>query len=116
MNYNKIIIGILFGILGQIGTFLQLQGSYKYGWYEKYQWIVILASLPLGWLYIQSVNSFIAGFGGQIWPSRLLGFGIGVIIFTLMSHFLFKEPLSLKNGLCLGLGFVIVFIQLFVKN
>jgi multidrug transporter EmrE-like cation transporter len=46
----------------------------------------------------------------------LLGFGIGVIIFTLMSHFLFKEPLSLKNGLCLGLGFVIVGIQLFVKN
>ena len=116
MNINKIIIGILFGILGQIGTFLQLQGAYKYGWYEKYQWVVILASLPLGWLYIQSVNSFIAGFGGQIWPSRLLGFGIGVIIFTLMSHFLFKEPLSLKNGFCLGLGFVIVFIQLFVKN
>ena len=116
MNINKIIIGILFGILGQIGTFLQLQGAYKYGWYEKYQWVVILASLPLGWLYIQSVNSFIEGFGGQIWPSRLLGFGIGVIIFTLMSHFLFKEPLSLKNGLCLGLGFVIVFIQLFVKN
>ena len=116
MNYNKIIIGILFGILGQIGTFLQLQGSYKYGWYEKYQWIVILASLPLGWLYIQSVNSFIAGFGGQIWPSRLLGFGIGVIIFTLMSHFLFKEPLGVKNAVCLGLGFVIVGIQLFVKN
>lgn len=116
MNYNKIIIGILFGILGQIGTFLQLQGSYKYGWYEKYQSLVILASLPLGWVYIQSVNSFIAGFGGQIWPSRLLGFGIGVIIFTLMSHYLFKEPLSLKNGLCLALGFIIVGIQLFVKN
>ena len=116
MNINKIIIGILFGILGQIGTFLQLQGAYKYGWYEKYQWVVILASLPLGWLYIQSVNSFIAGFGGQIWPSRLLGFGIGVIIFTLMSHFLFKEPLGIKNAVCLGLGFTIVAIQLFVKN
>jgi hypothetical protein len=116
MNYNKIIIGILFGILGQIGTFLQLQGSYKYGWYEKYQWLVILASLPLGWFYIQSVNAFIAGFGGQIWPSRLLGFGIGVIIFTLMSHYLFKETLTIKNAVCLGLGFVIVGIQLFVKN
>ena len=116
MNYNKIIMGILFGILGQIGTFLQLQGSYKYGWYEKYQWIVILASLPLGWVYIQSVNSFIVGFDGQIWPSRLIGFGIGVIIFTLMSHYLFKEPLSVKNGICLLLGFTIVGIQLFVKN
>ena len=115
MNYNKIIIGIIFGILGQIGTFLQLQGSYKYGWYENYKWIIILASVPLGWLYIQSVNSFIAGFGGQIWPSRLLGFGIGVIIFTLMSHYLFKEPLNIKNGICLVLGFTIVAIQLLIK-
>ena len=116
MNYYKIFLGILFGALGQIGTFLQLQASYKYGWYEKYQWIVILASVPLGWIYIKSVNSFIVGFGGQIWLSRLVGFGIGVIVFTLMSHYLFKEPLNLKNGLCLLLGFVIVAIQLFVKN
>ncbi len=49
MNYNKILLGILFGVIGQVGTFLQLQGSYKYGWYEKYQWLVILASVPLGW-------------------------------------------------------------------
>jgi hypothetical protein len=115
MNYTKILLGILFGCIGQIGTFLQLQGSYKYGWYEKYQWTVILASVPLGWLYIQSVNYFIAGFGGQIWPSRLVGFGVGVIIFTLMSHFLFKEALDLKNGICLALGFTIVLVQLFVK-
>ena len=59
MEYQKILLGILFGLLGQVGTFMQLQGSYKYGWYEKYQWAVILASVPLGWLYIKSVNYFI---------------------------------------------------------
>ena len=115
MNYYKIFLGILFGALGQIGTFTQLQVSYKFGWYEKYPWTIILASVPLGWLYIQSVNSFIQGFGGQIWPSRLVGFGIGVIVFTIMSHMIFKEPLNFKNGLCLGLGFTIVLIQLFFK-
>ena len=115
MVYQKILLGILFGLIGQIGTFMQLQGSYKYGWYEKYQWAVILASVPLGWVYIKSVNYFIAGFGGQIWPSRLVGFGVGVIVLTMMSHFLFKEPLDLKNGMCLLLGFTIVLIQLFVK-
>ena len=115
MDYSKILIGIFFGIIGQVGTFLQLQGGYKYGWYNDYKWIIILASVPLGWVYIQSVNYFIAGFGGQIWPSRLLGFGVGVIVFTLMSHYLFKEPLDLKNGLCLILGFTIVIIQLLVK-
>lgn len=115
MIYSKIFLGILFGLMGQVGTFMQLQGSYKYGWYQKYQWVVILASVPLGWLYIKSVNYFIEGFGGQIWPSRLLGFSVGIIVFTLMSHYLFKEPLDLKNGICLLLGFSILMIQLFFK-
>ena len=115
MDYSKIILGIIFGALGQMGTFMQLQGSYKYGWYDKHPWLVILASVPLGWVYILSVNNFIEGFGGQIWPSRLVGFGVGVIVFTLMSHFLFKEQLDLKNGICLGLGLTIILVQLFVK-
>lgn len=115
MDYSKIFLGIIFGLMGQVGTFMQLQGSYKYGWYEKYQWAVILASVPLGWLYIKSVNYFIKGFGGQIWPSRLLGFSVGIIVFTLMSHYLFKEPLNVKNGICLLLGFSILMIQLFYK-
>lgn len=115
MDFNKIFLGIIFGILGQIGTFLQLQGSYKFGWYQKYQWIVILSSVPLGYLYIKSVNYFIKGFNGEIWPSRLIGFGVGVIVFTLMSYYLFKEPLNAKNIICLILGFSIVLVQLFVK-
>ena len=65
--------------------------------------------------YIQSVNNFIQGFGGQIWPSRLIGFGVGVIVFTTLSHYIFKEPLDLKNAICLFLGFTIVLVQLFVK-
>jgi hypothetical protein len=115
MIYSKIFLGVLFGLMGQIGTFMQLQGSYKYGWYQKYQWVVILASVPLGWLYIKSVNYFIEGFGGQIWPSRLLGFSVGIIVFTLMSHYMFREPLDVKNAICLLLGFSILMIQLFVK-
>ena len=115
MDYQKILMGILFGGLAQIGTFMQLQGSYRYGWYEKYYWIVIMSSVPLGWLYIKSVNYFIKGFGGQIWPSRLIGFGVGVIVFTIMTLLLFKEPLNLKNSLCLGLGFCIILVQLFLK-
>jgi len=115
MNFNKIFLGIIFGMLGQIGTFLQLQVSHKLGWYRDYPWVVILASVPLGYLYIKSVNFFIDGFNGQIWPSRLIGFGVGVIVFTIMSIVLFKEPLNVKNGICLFLGFTIVFVQLFLK-
>lgn len=112
---NNILIGGLFGLLAQIGTFLQLQGNIKYGWYEKYPWIVLLSSIPLGWLYIKSVSHFTIGFNGALWPSRLIGFSIGIMVFTTMSHILFKEPMSLKTFICLSLAFCILLIQLFWK-
>ena len=114
MDFNKIFLGILFGIIGQVGTFTQLQASYKFGWYEKYPLAVLLASVPLGWCYIQSVNSFISGFGGQIYPSRLIGFAVGIVVFVFMSSVIFHEPLTTKNILSILLAFVIVLIQIFL--
>lgn len=103
--------GILFGILGQIGSFLQLQGGLKYGWYPKYTWLSLLAAIPISWLYLKSVQYFIKSFDGEIWPSRLIGFSIGIIMFTVLSVIMFKEPLSLKTIICILLGFSIVAIQ-----
>ena len=71
--------------------------------------------VPISLLFIHSVRNFVDAYDGQIWPSRLIGFGIGVIVFTVMSHYLFKEPISLKTLTCLGLGVLIILIQIFWK-
>ena len=84
----NIIYGILFGLLGQIGSYLQLQGAMKLGWFPKYFWPVLMMSVPLSWFYIKSVEYFVAAFDGQLWPSRLIGFGLGIIVFSIMSHYL----------------------------
>lgn len=111
----NILAGFLYGLVAQVITFMQLQGSIKYGWYEKYPIAVILASIPSGWLFLKSVQHFVLAFEGEIWPSRLLGYGIGVIIFTLMSWQLFGEPLSSKTLVCLGLSVAIILIQILWK-
>ena len=111
----NIIYGILFGLLGQIGSYLQLQGAMKLGWFPKYFWPVLLMSVPLSWLYIKSVEHFVAAFDGQLWPSRLIGFGLGITIFSIMSHFMFKEPLTPKTLVCIGLGLIIIAIQVIWK-
>jgi multidrug transporter EmrE-like cation transporter len=49
------------------------------------------------------------------WPGRLIGFGIGVIVFTIMSWLLFKEHPTPKTLVCLGLAFTIVILQIFWK-
>jgi hypothetical protein len=111
----NIIYGILFGLLGQIGSYLQLQGAMKLGWYPKYFWPVLLMSVPLSWFYIKSVEYFVAAFDGQLWPSRLIGFGLGIVVFSIMSHYLFKEPFSPKTIVCIGLGITIIGIQILWK-
>jgi hypothetical protein len=108
---QNLVFGILYGLLGQVGSFMQLQGGIKYGWYPKYLWVSMLAAVPLSWFYLKSVQYFVKAFDGEIYPSRLIGFSIGIITFTLMSGFLFKEPLTLKTIVCLLLGFSIVAIQ-----
>ena len=105
----------MYGLLGQIGSYLQLQGAMKLGWYPKYFWPVLLMSVPLSWLYIKSVEHFVAAFDGQLWPSRLIGFGLGITIFSIMSHFMFKEPLTPKTLVCIGLGLTIIAIQVIWK-
>ncbi len=105
----------MYGLLGQVGSFMQLQGAMKLGWYPKYFWPVLLMSVPLSWLYIKSVEHFVAAFDGQLWPSRLIGFGLGITIFSIMSHFMFKEPLTPKTLVCIGLGLTIIAIQVIWK-
>jgi len=111
----NILYGIIWGILAQILTFIQLQGQLKFEWMKQYTWIVVLMGLPISFMFMQSVKQFVLAFNGQIWPSRLLGFGIGVIVFTIMSEVLFKEPFTTKTGVCLFLGVLIILTQIFWK-
>ena len=111
----NIFYGVLYGVIAQILTFLQLQGNIKYGWFQKYPVIMLGIAIPISYLFIKSVEYFVAAYNGEIWPSRLIGFGIGVIIFTLMSKLLFGEPFTTKTAVCLALGTAIVLIQILWK-
>ena len=112
MNLLK---GMLFGFVAQILTFFQLQGQLKIEWFKNHPILMAFMGVPISLLFMTSVKNMVMAYDGQIWPSRLIGFGIGVIVFTLMSYLLFKEPLTLKTLVCLGLGVCIILIHLFWK-
>jgi hypothetical protein len=77
--------------------------------------ILALFGVPLSLLYIGTTKYMVAHFQGNLWPSRLLGFSIGAIVFTVMSWAWFKEPLTLKTLVCLALAVCIMLIQLIWK-
>ena len=115
MNVSKLIIGITFGIIAQIIVFFQLQGQMKYDWFKNHYWAVVLMGIPASMFFMYSVKNMIIAYDGQMWPSRLIGFSLGAIVFTYFSWYLFNEPFSTKTIICLFLSFVILGIQLFAK-
>ena len=112
MNF---IIGFLYGIVASVLTFIQLQGQFKWEWFRNNTMIVACMGIPISMLYLGSVKHLVAYFDGQLWPSRLMGFATGAIIFTIMSYTWFGEPLTGKTLTCLFLAFCIMMIQLFWK-
>jgi hypothetical protein len=112
MNF---IIGFSFGVLAQVLTFVQLQGQFRWEWFKQHPMIISLMGVPISFLYIMSVKYMVSHFGGELWPSRLMGFSIGAIVFSYMANLWFQEPFTLKTLICLGLAFCIMMVQLFWK-
>jgi multidrug transporter EmrE-like cation transporter len=115
MDKEKLLIGIIVGVLAQILTFFQLQGQLKYEWFKNHYWVVVLIGIPVSMLFMYSVKNIVLAYGGEMWPSRLIGFSIGTIVFTYFSWALFGEPLTMKTIICLILSFSILGVQLFMK-
>ena len=107
--------GFIFGTIAQVITFIQLQGQLKIEWLKNNMWFGILMGMPISYLFMLSVKYIVTAYDGQIWPSRLIGFGIGVTVFTGMSFLMFNEHLTSKTLTCLGLGVIIILIQIFWK-
>ena len=74
VDLSRLLIGIVFGLIAQVGTFFQLQGPLKYEWLKNHYWFNVSLGIPISILFIYSVQNMILAFGGQMWPSRLIGF------------------------------------------
>jgi multidrug transporter EmrE-like cation transporter len=112
---NNLVVGVLWGVVGQVLSFIQLQAGIKWGWTQKYGILLMFLGLPISWAFMKSVQNFIVAFDGEIYPSRIYGFIIGIAVFAIMGWFLFKEGISPKTGVCLLLSLAIILIQVLWK-
>jgi hypothetical protein len=115
VNVGALLVGMFFGFLAQVATFFQLQGPMKYEWFKNHYWLTVLMGIPISMLFMYSVKNMIIAFDGQMWPSRLIGFSIGAIVFSWLSWIVFSEPITMKTFICLMLALAILLVQLFVK-
>jgi len=102
-------------LISQAFTFYQLQGHLWSNWIKRNPFFLALIGLPIGYFVILASREMVNLYNGETWPNRIIGFSIGVIVFSVMAWFILKEPLTTKTMVCLFLSFVILLIQLFWK-
>ena len=109
---NKLLTSMSLIIIANILTWFQFQGHF---WSNKLIWkspyfIMIVGAIisPVFWHATKlSYEHF-----GQFWNIRLMGFGVGTIVFGIMTWLLQNEIPTLKTFICLLLAAAIVLIQI----
>jgi len=109
-------MGMLLVLIGQFMVFLQINGQFLWKWVEKNPLLMSVSlGAPIAYLFILSQQHFYKYFDGQLWPSRFIGFSIGILVFSLCAYFFKGEGVNAKTLVCVSLSAVIIGIQILWK-
>ena len=115
MKLDYFLIGIFLFILAQAATWFQTNYQFYNEWVSKNIFYMSLLGIPISILYIFSTKYVGIAFNFQLWPIRLIGFAIGIFVFSFLTWKIGGQSLNIKNGVCLALAFIILSIQIFWK-
>ena len=111
----KLIYGLLFFLTAHLITCFQLNGQFIWSWFEKNTFLLAICGVPISYLYIYGTKYTVQHFDGTLWPTRCIGFGVGILVYALFVGIFFKEGITLKTLISLLLSFSLIFIQVFWK-
>ena len=112
---TSLLYGIFFFLLAHICAFLQLNGQFKWEWFVKHEWVMALCGIPMSFLYIWGTKYTVEGMDNLLWPTRFIGFGIGIIVYAIMVNYIFSEEFSIKTIISILLSIILICIQAFWK-
>lgn len=116
MDRLTLLIGVLFMIAAQSSAWLQLNGQFVWDWCKKHEWfIIIVPSIPISFFYLYATKYLVRGFEGMLWPSRFVSFGVGIVVFAVLSYYLNNEGISTKTMVSLALALGLLGVQMFWK-
>ena len=114
MNFKSLFLGLGLFLIGQIMAWYQTNGQFLNEWMKTHPILVaLIGGIPVGYSYILGTTYIVEAFEGQLWPSRLLGFAMGVVAFTFLAYFHMGEVMTTKTATTLLLATSIVLIQVF---
>jgi hypothetical protein len=111
MNISSLITGISFFLVAHTMVFFQLNGQFKWGWFKEHEWVMALMGVPISFLYIWGTKYTVQGLDGLLWPTRFIGFGIGMVVYAILVSYFFNEGINMKTTISLILAILLIFIQ-----
>ena len=113
---NKLLLGLLCFLFGQIIIWYQTNAQFFSTWAKEHPvYMAAIFSFPISYTFIYGTKFIVESFGGQLWPGRLIGFGIGACCFGVLTFVHMGEGITMKTGVSLILATTLVLVQLFWK-
>jgi hypothetical protein len=116
MDIKNLLLGVASFAAAHFFTFFQLNGQFIWKSFQKHEWAVASIGVILSFFYIWGTKYTVAAFDGLLWPSRFIGFGIGMVIYAFGVSYLFKEGINIKTLISLILCLILICIQVFWKE
>ena len=116
MNNAGLLLGILLFALGQSMIWIQTNGQFIWKWVDEHPLLMSIGmGIPISYMFIKATRFTVDHFDGTLWPSRFIGFSIGIVCFALLTYFVKGEGMNAKTWICMSLATLIISIQLFWK-
>ena len=112
---SKLWMSIIILFFTNMMAWWQLNGHFterlKAHWFWSSPYWMALYGIPIGFLFFEATRLSYEHFGFT-WNIRLMGFGLGTIVFGIMSYIFLEEIPTVKTLICLLLAAAIVLIQI----
>lgn len=111
MINKEVIISVSILFIAQIIVWYQLNGQLLWKWAKDNPFVLALLGVPISYMFIIATKYGYSGFG-TLWQVRLIGFATGMISFPIITYMMLGESISMKTGISMFLGMVIMLLQL----
>ena len=116
MNNTTLIFAVLLYALGQSLIWIQTNGQFVWKWVDRNPlFMSVFLGIPISYIFIKATKYTVNYFDGALWPSRFIGFSIGIVCFAILTYFLKSEGMNAKTIVSMSLALLIIAIQLFWK-
>ena len=115
MDIYNVLRGMFMFLAAHITVWYQLNLQFLNEWCDQNKWAMAIFGIPISYMYLYATKWSVVGFEGELWPSRLIGFAMGMVSFALLTYLHFNQAITIKTAVTLTLATAIVVIQIVWK-